>query len=220
MMKHCLPVKLFTAFAKLTGLLPALLLFKPRVFTENARAKRRLPKNCILVSNHKSLMDFVLYLLVFPLRTTRFLMAEVLFNKGKFFALFLKLMGGIRVDRDAFDFGFVSDALAVLDKGGTLGIFPEGRLPVGGKPFPFTVSTAFIAMHTDAPVIPVFTDGQYGIFKRAGVMIGEPIDLKEWADDSLPDDERLNDVTAKLQAHVYALGDELERRKAGKQHHG
>ena len=215
MLKHTLLVKLFTAFAKLTGLFPALLFFKPRVHTENARASRRLPKNCILVSNHKSLMDFVLYMLVFPLRTPRFLMAEVLFNKGKPLALLLTLLGGIRVDRNAYDFGFVSDALTVLDKGGTLGVFPEGRLPVGGKPFPFTVSTAFIASHTDAPIVPVFTDGQYGLFKRAGVMIGEPIDIRLWTNDSLPEDERLNDVTAKLQAHVYALGEELERRKAG-----
>ncbi len=215
MLKHTLLVKLFMAFVKLTGLLPALLFFKPRVYTENVRASRRLPKNCILVSNHKSLMDFVLYMLVFPLRTTRFLMAEVLFNKGKPLALLLTLLGGIRVDRNTYDFGFVSNALSVLDKGGTLGIFPEGRLPVGGKPFPFTVSTAFIASHTDAPIIPVFTDGQYGLFKRASVMIGEPIDIRLWMNDSLPEDERLNEATATLQAHVYALGEELERRKAG-----
>ncbi len=216
MIKHALPVSLFVGFVKLTGLLPAWLFFKPRVMLENARAKRRLPKRCMVVSNHCSLMDFVLYLLVFPFRTIRFLMAEVLFNKGKFFAFFLKMIGGIRVDRDAYDFGFVSDALAVLDKGGTVGIFPEGRLPVNGKHFPFTVSTAFIASHTDAMIVPVYTDGNYGVFKRAGVMIGEPIDLNAWSDPSLPEDERLAQVTKMLEVHVYALGEEYKRRKAGK----
>ena len=56
---------LFHAFAKVTGLLPVLLLFKPRVRLQG-NAKRHLPKNCIVVSNHRSLLDFVLYLLVFP----------------------------------------------------------------------------------------------------------------------------------------------------------
>ena len=40
-------------------------------------------------------------------------------------------------------FDFVSHSIEVLDQGGTVGVFPEGRLPIGGKPFPFTVSTAF-----------------------------------------------------------------------------
>ncbi len=212
-MKSTLPITLFSGFVRLTGAVPALLFFKPRVRLENERARRRLPKHCILVSNHTSLMDFVLYLLVFPFRTVRFLMAEVLFNKGPLFATFLKLLGGIRVNRDTFDFEFVSDALAVLDRGGTLGVFPQGRLPVGGKPFPFTVSTAFIALQTDAPIIPVYTDGRYGIHKRAGVVIGEPIYLHEHTTEGLSDDEQLQALTAMLERRIYALASHLDTKE-------
>ena len=195
-------VNLALAFVKITGIIPAWLFLKPRV--RRVRGAR-LPKNCIVVSNHKSLMDFVLYLVVFPFRTIRFLMAEVLYNKGKLFAWFLSAIGGIRVDRNSHDFSFVSDAIEVLDKGGTVGVFPEARLPVNGKPFPFTVSTAFIATHAEAQIVPVFTDGNYGLKKRATVVIGEPFYLTDYLKKDVSEDEQLQHLTDLLHDKVYDL---------------
>lgn len=202
-------VNLFVGFVKLTGIVPAWLFLKPRIRLA-PNAKRALPKNCILVSNHMSLIDFVLCILCFPCRTIRFLIAEVLYNKGKLFAWFLGALGGIKVDRDAKSFDFVSDALEVLDNGGTVGVFPQGRLPVNGCRFPFTVSTAFIATHTDAPIIPVYTDGNYGLFKRANLVIGDPIYLQEFCKDGLDDQQQLAQLTAILEEKVFALKEEIK----------
>lgn len=201
-------VNLFSGFVKLTGCLPAWLFLKPRVYLAPG-AKRTLPKPCILVSNHQSLLDFVLYLLVFPFRTVRFLMAEVLFNKGKLFAWFLGAIGGIRVDRDAKDFGFVSDSLEVLDRGGTVGIFPQGRLPVGGKPFPFTVSAAFIATHAEASVVPVYTRGNYGLFRRAHVVIGPAFCIRDYLTPGMEEQAQLQALTDLLEEKVYSLKKEI-----------
>ena len=209
MNKNTFLVKLFTGFVKLTGAIPALLFLKPRVRLAPG-AKRRLPPSCILVSNHMSLIDFVLCLLVFPMRTIRFLIAEVLYNRSKLFATFLNLIGGIRVDRDTKSFGFVSDALKVLDDGGTVGIFPQGRLPLKGQQFPFTVSTAFIAMNTDVPIVPVYTDGNYGITKRVGVVIGAPIYIKELCIEGLGEQEQIAQLTKQLEEKVFALKEELK----------
>ena len=82
-------INLFLVITKLTGYIPAMLLFKPRIYREDG-VKTRLPKSFMLVSNHKSLLDFALYLVVFPFRTIRFLMAEVLYNKGKKLAFVIK----------------------------------------------------------------------------------------------------------------------------------
>ena len=208
MNKNKFLVKLFLGFVKLTGAIPAWLFFKPRVHLA-AGAKRRLPKNCILVSNHISLMDFVLCILVFPLRTIRFLIAEVMYNKGKVMATFLGLLGGIQVDRDAKSFDFVSCALEVLDDGGAVGVFPQARLPVKGQHFPFTVSTTFIAMRTSAPIVPVYTDGNYGLFKRANLVIGAPIYLQEHCKDGLGENAQLDYLTKLLEEKVFALKEEL-----------
>jgi 1-acyl-sn-glycerol-3-phosphate acyltransferase len=201
-------VRFCLGFVKVTGIIPAWILLKPRVHKAED-AKRKLPKSCILVSNHISLMDFVLYLVVFPFRTIRFLIAEVMY-RNKFMATLLNLIGGIRVDRDAKAFGFVSDALEVLDDGGTVGVFPQARLPVKGQKFPFTVSTTFIAMHTSAPIVPVYTDGNYGLFKRANVVIGKPIYLKDYCKDGLSEQEQMTYLTKLLEDKVFALKEELQ----------
>ena len=195
-------------FVKVTGLLPAWLFLKPRVHLAPGAA-RTLPKPCILVSNHISLMDFVLCLLVFPFRTIRFLVAEVLYNRNGFLKVFLDLIGSIRVERDAKSFDFVSHALSVLDDGGSVGVFPQARLPLKGQKFPFTVSTAFIAMHTDAPIVPVYTDGNYGLFKRANLVIGAPINLREFCREGLGEQEQLAHLTQILEEKVYELKEEL-----------
>ena len=202
-------VNFCSGFIKLTGFIPALIFLKPRVIKVS---KQALPKPAIIVSNHKSLMDFVLYLIVFPFRTVRFLMAEVLFNKGKLFAWFLGAIGGIKVNRDDKDFGFVSDSLEVLDKGGTIGVFPEGRLPINGKPWPFTVSTAFISSKSDAQIVPVYTDGNYGIKKRAGVVIGEPFYLSDYIKEGLSEAEQLDHLTSILHDKVYELESKLTKK--------
>ena len=200
MNKNKFLVNFMTGFVKVTGFIPAVLFLKPRVIRTGS-----LPKPAILVSNHRSLLDFVLYLVVFPWRTIRFLMAEVLFNKGKLFAWFLSAIGGIRVDRDSRDFSFVSDAIEALDAGETVGVFPEARLPVNGKPFPFTVSTAFIATHAEAPIVPVFTDGNYGLKKRAAVVIGEPFYLTDYLKENVSEEEQLQYLTDILHDKVYDL---------------
>lgn len=203
-MKNKWFIDLFLGFTKLTGIIPAAIFFKPRVFMSQ-NAKGRLPKNCILISNHKSLLDFVLYLLIFPFRTVHFLMAEVLYNKSKFFAFLLDSWGGIKVERDERDFSFVNESIEVLDKGGSVGIFPEGRLPINNKPWPFTTSAAFIAMHSDAPVVPIYTEGNYGLFKRTNVCIGEPFSLASYAKEDLTEAEQLKHLTNVLEEKVYAL---------------
>lgn len=210
MTNHPKPSRILLAFTKLTGALPALLFFKPKRYYMSPNAKKRLPKPCILMSNHKSLLDFPLYLVLFPWRTIRFQMAEVLFRKGRLFSWFLYRLGGIFVDRNGLSFDFVEESLEILDNGGTVGIFPESRLPVKGQKWPFKPSVAYIALRTEAPIVPVYTDGSYGLFKRARVMIGEPIFLPHYAEKELTP-ALYERVTAQLQQTVEEMGRELQR---------
>lgn len=215
-MRKTKPSLFLTAFVKITGFLPAWLFFKPRVFCDKG-AKRRLPKPCILVSNHTSLLDFPLYLIVFLFRNIRFLMAEVLFKKGRLFSWFLYKLGGIFVDRDIRDFSFIGDCLTALEKGDSIGIFPQSRLPVNNVKFPFKPSVVMIAARTDAPIIPVYTDGNYGLFKRAAVMIGKPIYLKELCGDENLTAEKIEELRAYIENSVDELQIALEEKlKNGK----
>lgn len=212
-MRQGKPNKFVLAFVKLTGGLPAHLLFRYKLYYMNKEKQGyKLPKSCILMSNHKALMDFVLYVTVFPFRTIRFLVAEVMFNKGKLFSKFLFWLGCIFVNRDVRDFSFVGESLKVLDKGGIVGIFPESRLPVDGKPWPFKPSVVFIALRTDAPIIPMYTDGAYSFKKRTRVMIGEKIYLRDYCKEENPSIEEIERLTRLLENKTYELKEELERR--------
>ena len=209
----CLP---FLWFTKLTGWLPAILFFRPRVYyMDPAVQKRKLPKGSILMSNHKSLMDFVLYLIVFFGTTIRFQMAEVLFNKGKLFSSMLFGWGGIYVNRDAFDFSFMAETIKILDKGGKVGIFPQGRLPVGDKEWPFKPSIVYIALKSGAPIIPIHTDGNYGFGRRAHVMIGTPLQLSDYTQSAEPDKEELGRLLAILEEKNAELRTALKERLNG-----
>ena len=204
--------RFFLGFVKVTGILPALLLFKPKVYCLNENCKRRLPKSAILMSNHLSLLDFVLYLVTFPFRTIRFLMSEVLFSKTKIFSWFLYKLGGIFVDRDVCNFSFIEDSLEVLDKNGIVGNFPQGRLPVDVKPFPYKPGIVLVALRTDAPIVPVYTDGNYGIFKRTHIMIGEKIHLRDFVSSENVSDDEIKRLTKMLEDKNYELKAELEKR--------
>lgn len=211
-MKNKLFINLFVGFTKITGLLPVLLFFKPQIYRIN-KNNRAIPRPCIVVSNHKSLLDFVLYLLIFPFTTIHFLMAEVLYKKGKLFSFMLNSLGGIKVERDDKDFGFISETIEVLDNGGVVGIFPEGRLPINGNPWPFTTSTAFIASHSNAQILPVYTFGNYGFATRTKVCIGEPFYLSDFVKEGLSESEQLDHLTKVLERKVYELKDFVEEKK-------
>ena len=214
--------RLFLGFVKFTGFLPGLLLFKPKIYYVNKKAQsRKLPRPCIFMSNHKSLMDFALYLIAFPFASIRFLMAEVLYNKGKIFSKFLYWLGGIRVDRNAYNFDFVDKSVDCLSSGQVVGIFPEGRLPIQGKMSPFRPSTVVIALKANVPIIPVYTDGNYGITKRAHITIGEPINLTDYlAEKDVPVDKisreeisRLNDILKDKILELKAFSEEKNGKK-------
>ncbi|WP_435836733.1 lysophospholipid acyltransferase family protein [Streptomyces albus] len=67
---------------------------------------------------------------------------------------FLRGIGQLRVDRDAADRGAVMQALAVLERGGVLGIFPEGTR--GGGDFASLRSgLSYFALRSGAAVVPV-----------------------------------------------------------------
>ena len=203
-------VRLWNWFAKITGWPVQFLCFRTRVYYENAACSRRIKGPAIIISNHTSVFDYAVYLFVFFSRTLRFQMAEVLYRK-KLLGWFLRRMGGIYVDRDGFDFGFVTKSEEVLRGGGVVGIFPESRIPKPGeeRPLEFKTSAAYIALRSDAPVIPVVTNGSYFSKKRARVMRGEPINVRDLSDPGLGEKEDLKNVSAKLRERIIELEKKL-----------
>lgn len=207
-------IRFFQTFVKVTAWIAQFFCFRTKIYYENKKSQsRRIKGNAILISNHTSVYDFAVMLFVFPCRTLRYLMAECLFE-GKGLGRFLRNMGGVKVDRDARDFSFLLRSEEILDKGGVLGSFPESRLPVEGeeRPLPFAPSTAYIAMRSGAPIIPVYTNGSYFCRRRARVIIGEKMYAEDYIDPALSEKENIERVNAAMRRKILELRDELAKR--------
>ena len=205
--------KFFTAFTKITAYPMQFFCFRTKVYYEDRKVQgRRIKGPAIIISNHTAVYDYAVFLFVFFGRTLRYQMAEVLFEK-KFLGPFLKAMGGIRVDRNTYNFSFIEKSEEILREGGVVGIFPESRLPRKDeeRPLPFKPSAAFIAINCGVPVIPVYTNGSYFNSKRARVIIGKPINPSSYVDSSLSERENINKFTDVLRDKILELRDELTR---------
>jgi 1-acyl-sn-glycerol-3-phosphate acyltransferase len=205
-------ITFWNVFVKITGWLPQLFCFRTKIYYQNRKVQGRHIKGpAIIISNHTSIFDYAVYIFVFFTRNLRFQMAEVLFEK-KALARLLRWLGGIFVNRNDFDFGFMAKSQDVLSKGGVVGVFPESRLPKPGeeRPLEFKTSAAFLALSSGVPVIPVVTNGSYFNLKRARVLIGEPIDVTALSDGSLGEKENLRLVSEKMRGHIIELQEMLD----------
>lgn len=207
-------IKLFTAFVKVTAFPVQWAVFRTKVYYEDKKIQiRRIKGPAIIISNHTSVWDYGAMLFVFFFRTVRTQMAEVLFKK-RLLGLFLRMMGGIKIDRGSFDFGFMTKSRSVLERRGVLQIFPESRLPLKNeqRPLPFKPGAAFLGLTTGAPIIPVYTNGAYFTKKRARMMIGKPVNVRELYDEGLSEKENLEKISAALRDRIIDLEHQLNEK--------
>lgn len=205
-------IHFWNIFTKITAWPVQFFCFRTKVHYEDKTVQGRLVKGpALVISNHTSVFDYAVYIFVFFTRTLRVLMAEVLFEK-KLLGVYLRMMGGIRVDRNTHDFGFVSKSLKILENGGVVGIFPESRIPKPGekRPLEFKTSAAYIALLSGVPVIPVVTNGSYFSARRAEVLIGKPVDVRELVSEELSEKENIQKVSDALRERIAGLTSQLE----------
>ena len=152
--------------------------FKPTIY-----GKENIPKSgpIILCGNHIHTHDQFNVLCV----TNRVVhyMAKDEYFKGKN-AWFFKLACCIPVDRTIKDENAKSKAREVLERGGALGIFPEGtrNKTFGTKDevilLPFKFGAVSLAKKTGALIVPFGITGKYtGKDGKLTTRIGKPIDI-------------------------------------------
>lgn len=208
--------KAFLYFTKIQGWLPAKVLYKWKVRFENKEKQGMLiPKGTLLVSNHKALLDMPLYMEMFFRSPVRFLVGDVVYDTNiGFVGWLLKHLLCIRVDRATMDFSFIEESVKLLKQGERVGIFPEGQLPRNGKMSRFTPSYVMIALQANAEIVPVYTDGNYHITKRANVMVGERINLRQTCSSDNPTKEEIQACNDLVLSKIIELGKRVEELKA------
>lgn len=202
-------------FVKVTGYLPMLFYLKPRILYES-RKNRRPKESEIVIANHTSMFDFVMFLFIYKFRVVRVFMQEGLF-KNPLSAWFMKKIGGIRVNRkSSTDKEYMEEAKRTLSQGGVVGIFPESRLNPLGKDFgeliPFSMGSAYLALATGAKIRPVYLHTTPGFFRSSCALVGNLIDLRQMFG-SDPTPEALKEANDYLKKHIEKMRAEVKMRK-------
>jgi 1-acyl-sn-glycerol-3-phosphate acyltransferase len=166
-------------FLQLIGAPIIYLLFLPRVI---GKKNTKIKGKAVIVSNHLSMWDPLFISIMF--RRQIYWMGKIELFKNKFLKVFFSLVKSFPVRRGEGDLPAIRHAFNILRSDKLLGIFPEGTRAKGGGLRNFEPGTSMIALKNKAPVIPIYIKGNYKIFHRMTMIIGEPIQLSDYVGSS------------------------------------
>ena len=193
------------------------LLFKRRTFYAEGVEKRPwLKGGAVVISNHYNFLDYLMMMHAVLPRKLNVVASEFAFA-NPILTFGCSFFGVIKADRPSKSMKFVDEAADVARRGQLVEIFPEGRNTPDGKIGPFKESYILIAYRSGTPIIPVITDGNYGFFRRASIIVGEPINVRDYIADGYhtPPREDLRRVNEMIRNRCLELQAELEERKKG-----
>jgi 1-acyl-sn-glycerol-3-phosphate acyltransferase len=211
-------------FTKLTAIPVQFFFYRKKLYFENKEKQNtKIKGRALIVSNHISVYDYPLVMFTFFKRNIRVLIGEVMFTKNKLFSWFLKCLGGIKVNRDSYDFSFIEKSVDLLKKDKVVLIYPEARIPTKEEReeglLEFKTSYIRIALESNSPIIPIYTNGKYGKDKkgdRARLIIGEKINVRDLYDEEKSEKENIDYINSFIKNKIVNLKINLERQIEGK----
>ncbi|MCQ2172614.1 MAG: 1-acyl-sn-glycerol-3-phosphate acyltransferase [Bacteroidales bacterium] len=155
------------------------ILYNPKVYSEDGTRKRkpRIEGPAILVCNHTSHLDGPIVGTTLKGPLIHSLAAKDRFEQ-KGFGFFLRHTCCIPIDRQHADTSWIHESLKILSEGGCVAIFPEGRHGLHRQQLPFHSGVSMLAVMARVPVTMVYIDGPHRIFRRTGMMVGEPFTIE------------------------------------------
>ena len=106
----------------------------------------------IMAANHRSFWDIPVHVIASP-RPIVFMAKQELY-KGPVTTRMWRSLGGFPVRRDTADIRAIDIALALLERGEVVGVYPEGTRSRTGEMLPFLKGAAWLALRTGAPIVP------------------------------------------------------------------
>jgi len=106
----------------------------------------------IMAANHRSFWDIPVHVIASP-RPIVFMAKQELY-KGPVTTWMWRSFGGFPVRRDTADIRAIDIALALLERGEVVGVYPEGTRSRTGEMLPFLKGAAWLALRTGAPIVP------------------------------------------------------------------
>ena len=136
-----------------------------------------LPENkgYIICSNHIHAIDPG-FIGCFTKRPISFMGKKELF-KNPILGWFFRKIDGFPVDRGKGDISAIKTAIEILNSNKVMAMFPEGTRSKTGELGEFKRGAAMIALKADAPIVPVKIEGNYRLFSKMTLKIGNPVSV-------------------------------------------
>ena len=180
----------------------AIIMYRPKVVE-----KENLPKDtaAIICPNHVHALDSAV-IIAMNKRKINVLAKEELF-KNKFLRFIADLFGIYPVKPNSKSMESIKISLKLLKKKELLMIFPEGTRNGMAKGVEPKDGSIKLAIKANVPIIPVGVQGNFKIFRKVKVNIGEPIYYSEYKDE-INNKELLDKLTEDLMKKIVELRDE------------
>lgn len=159
------------------------LLALPLLYAPPLRMRRRgqehLPKTgpVLIVCNHVSVADPIVLMAAARSRRTSMMSKAELFETPVF-GFMLRCLRAFPIDRSKpADFRSVRRALALLEEGHAVVVFPEGHVSRSGRMRRGAAGAGMFALRSGAPVIPAVVWHTQQFKGPARVLLGPPVDM-------------------------------------------
>ncbi len=187
---------LFLDFVRVTGALPTLIWYRPKLMYENKAAEKKIRGGALLISNHNCFFDPIYVMLAVYYRRHHFICNREFYEtKARWF---LKNVQCIPIDIENTGLSTMKEINAHLTAGELVSMFPEGHINDGsGEMRQFKSGMVLMAMRAKVPIIPVYVRAHQPRRSRLRVVIGEPVDINKMFGNR-PTMSQIESVTARL----------------------
>lgn len=134
----------------------------------------------IIIGNHFGVLD-----VAYPFRVTdkpiTYIAKQEIWDKGGIVKWVANAVHAIPAKRDGSDVNTVKQSLKVLKNDGVINIFPEGtRNRNYDQIKTFHSGASALSIKTKTPIVPVVKIEKVKPFKRSHILIGDPIEFRQY----------------------------------------
>jgi 1-acyl-sn-glycerol-3-phosphate acyltransferase len=131
----------------------------------------------IVAANHHNYLDAVVLGVTVP-APIAFLVMPRVWRATPLHPTFHRHIGSIPLNLERPDFGALRRSLSHLERGGVIGIFPEGPFSVRGRLERGLPGVALLALKSGVPVVPAALHGTYEALLRRRFYVPRPTPLR------------------------------------------
>lgn len=156
---------------------------------------------CMICSNHVTAIDPIQ--LHYNIKRRMIIVGKAELFDTKSIGPVIKACDAIPVERGKADLAAVRKCLEVLKSGKMLCIFPQGTRSKDNSRIPLQTGAAMIRQRALCPIVPVYIDAPYKLFRRTRVSIGKPLELDKFGRKG--DSETVNEITQMIDDAIWSL---------------